>query len=95
MVDPKNYLEMGLVKKCYDVFHHHDHACEKCNIKKLLEKEGTPVNGLDYFEVLKGICFMTAIVQTVNGRKIRYERAIPFNGMTQEIHNMIHQYNLI
>lgn len=85
----------GIGKKCYEVFHNHDHRCTTCNIHKLKEQEGSPLNSIDYFPTLNMLCFMTAVVKEHEGKKIRFERAVPLNGMTKEVVKLANQYNLV
>jgi len=85
----------GVGKKCYSVFHNHIHNCTTCNICELKKQEGLPLNSIDYFPTLGMLCFMTAVVKEHEGRKIRFERAVPLNGMTKEVIKLANQYNLI
>ncbi len=80
---------------CYEAFHGLDAPCFFCTNDKILECVGKPYRWVFYHEKNKKLYYIIDVAKEVNGRMLRFERAINLNGEAAEIVAMFQKHNLV
>jgi len=82
-------------KTCFEAFHDLDAPCFFCTNEIILKDIGKPYKWVFYHEKNKKLYYIIDVAKEVNGRMLRFERAINLNGEATEIVAMFQKHNLV
>jgi len=77
---------------CYNAFQGNTSICQSCNMQSLLNNVGKPIKDVVYNQHLNKLYYTVDVVKEVNGKLLRFERAINLNGEAKKVAELYEQY---
>jgi hypothetical protein len=81
-------------KICYSVFQNTGEPCSFCTNDKITKQIGKPHKWVFYNQKVDKLYYIVDIAKEVNGRLLRFERAINLNGEAEKIVEMFNKHKL-
>jgi len=81
-------------QNCYTALEGRDYVCDDCINTELTDQIGVPIKDVVYNEKVSKLYYTVNIAKEINGRLLRFERAINLNGETDKIVEMANKYIL-
>lgn len=91
----KNLFGDDLIgKKCFEIFHDSIVPCDFCTNSRLLENPNEEIKYPFYNKKINKLYLIIDSMKIINGKRLRYERAIEIDDLVHPINSIANKYNL-